>query len=59
MWVSDGEEAKCATPILTFPLILRPMLSEQAARHGTCGSLSSYLKETETEKENNIKSKLP
>lgn len=60
MRVPDGQEAKCASPSLTFPLILRPMLSEQAATHGTCGSLSSYLTETETEteRENNVKSKL-
>lgn len=50
MWVSEGLEAKCATPMLTFPLILRPMLSEQAARHGTCGSLASYL--TEKQRQN-------
>lgn len=56
----DGQEAKCAAPSLTFPLILRPMLSEQAATHGTCGSLSSYLTETETEAEReNVKSILP
>lgn len=59
MRVPDGHEAKCASPSLTFPAILRPMLSEQAATHGTCGSLSSYLTETETERENSVKSKLP
>lgn len=29
------KKAQRATPILTFPAILRPMLSELAARHGT------------------------